>query len=89
MAVENKMVKLEDAKKSVVISFSDSDHLEGFDWEHDDPIVITVAIHNYVVKRILVNQGSSTNILYNITAIGMNIFKANLKPHLGNLINFF
>ena len=27
------------------------------DWEHDDPIVILVLIYNFLVKRILVNQG--------------------------------
>ena len=54
MIVNNKKVKHDDLEKSAVISFSDNDYLEGFDRDHDDLIVITTAIHNYDVKRILV-----------------------------------
>lgn len=30
----------------------------------DDPMVISVEITNYIVKKTLVDQGSSTNILF-------------------------
>ena len=80
MTIKNKRVRFDNEEKKVVISFSNDHYLEGFDWDHDDPMVITVAIHNYIVKRILVDQGSLANILYSVTTISMNITKANLKP---------
>ena len=88
MAVENKKVKPDDVEKSVIILFFDSDYWEGFNREHNEPIVISIAIHNYIVKRILVNWETSGDILYNAIAIGMNIFNEDLKPYLGHLINF-
>ena len=68
--------------------FSEADYLEGFDQQHDDPMVITATIHNYSVKRILVNQGSSTNILYSDAATSIGIKKVDLKPHEESLIGF-
>ena len=55
MAIENKKVKPDSTESNPVILFSSDDYLEGFDYDHDDPMVITTTIHNYVVKRILVN----------------------------------
>ena len=55
MVVDNKKVKLDDVAKSAVISISDNDYLDGFDWDHDDPMVITATIHYYVVQRVLVD----------------------------------
>ena len=89
MAVENKKVKSDNTKKSLVISFSNDDYVEGFNYDYDDPMVITATIHNYVVKRILVDQGSLVDILCNAIATDMNIHKTNLKPKNGNLIGFF
>ena len=51
-------------------------------------MVITATIHNYSVKRILVDQGSSADILYTDTAVGMGIKKVDLKPYEGSLIGF-
>ncbi|XP_014517192.1 uncharacterized protein LOC106774662 [Vigna radiata var. radiata] len=51
-------------KKSMpVISFSDVD-FHASDPEQDDPMVITAMIARYQVGKILVDQGSSANILY-------------------------
>ena len=47
--------------------------------DHDDTMVITATIHNYVVKRILVDQGSLTEILYSVVATSMNITKVKSK----------
>ena len=70
------------------ISFSNEDYLKGFDHGHDDPMVITTIAHNYVVKRILIDHGSSANILYSATAASMNTCKIDLTSHIGNLIGF-
>ena len=66
------MVKATSIKKGLIISFSDDDHSKGFDCDHDDPMAITATIHNYIVKRILVCQGSSIDFMYNVTTTRMN-----------------
>jgi len=45
------------------IVFTDDD-FHGQDHQQDDPMVITVEIENYAVKKVLVDQGSSVDILY-------------------------
>ena len=54
MVVESKKVKPYEVEKSIIISFFDDDYLDGFALNHNDSMVITTTIHNYVVKRILV-----------------------------------
>ena len=43
------------------------------DREHDDPMVILMLVHNFLIKRILVHKESSTNILYShaVEALGL------------------
>ena len=45
------------------ITFTDDD-FHGLDHQQDDPMAITVKIENYAVKKVLVDQGSSIDILY-------------------------
>ncbi|GAA0160093.1 hypothetical protein LIER_16726 [Lithospermum erythrorhizon] len=45
------------------ISFSDA-QLQGLELPHDDPVVIAPVIANYTVERMLVDIGSSADILY-------------------------
>jgi len=45
------------------IIFTDDD-FHGLDHQQDDPMVIIVEIENYAVKKVLVDQGSSVDILY-------------------------
>jgi len=45
------------------IIFRDDD-FHGLDHQQDDPMVTTVEIENYAVKKVLVDQGSSFDILY-------------------------
>ena len=49
--------------KDEAISFSAKD-LEGVHTPHDDAIVITVTIYNHVVKRVLFDNGSASDVLY-------------------------
>ena len=46
-----------------IISFSDKD-LEGIQHPHDDPLVLTMTVANFQVRRILVDSGSSADILF-------------------------
>ena len=46
-----------------VIAFADDD-LQNVQVPHVDPVVISLTIANHDVKRILVDNGSSKNILY-------------------------
>ena len=55
MAKENKKVKPNDVEKSPIILFFDDDYLETFNGVHDGPMVITTNVHNYTIKRILVD----------------------------------
>ncbi|GAV82459.1 hypothetical protein CFOL_v3_25910, partial [Cephalotus follicularis] len=46
-----------------VISFSETDY-EGVRLSHDDPVVVTLMVELFTMKRILVDSGSSADILY-------------------------
>ena len=46
-----------------VISFSDDD-LKDVQLPHSDPLVITLKIENYNVKRVLIDQGSFVEVMY-------------------------
>jgi len=50
-------------RRMPLIVFTDDD-FHGLDHQQDDPMVITVEIENYAVKKVLVDQGSSVDILY-------------------------
>ena len=76
-------------QRKVYSSFSDDEYPIRFNYDHDNLMVIITIIHNYAVKRIFVDQGSSVDILYNTTMANMNIHKRDLKPHTRNLIEFF
>lgn len=50
-------------KESLVIGFSNSDY-EGISWPHSDALVVVLTIANHNIHRILVDTGSSADILY-------------------------
>ena len=55
---------------------------------HDDAIVITLTIANYTTRRVLIDNGSSTNILYYLAFQQMRINKDLLCPVNVPLIGF-
>ena len=58
--------------KDEPISF-EYDVLEGIEALHNDAIVINIKIHNYLVKRVLLNNGRGADILYYAIARMMGI----------------
>ena len=61
-----------------VISFSDLDFKE-IDHNLHDLVVISMVLGNYIIQKVLVDQGSSTDILCTSTLQKMQIPKSNLS----------
>ncbi|XP_014511822.1 uncharacterized protein LOC106770532 [Vigna radiata var. radiata] len=69
------------------ITFTDED-FHAPDPEQDDPMVITVEIARYEVSKVLVDQGSSVNILYWKTFQQMDISEDLIVPFGEQLVGF-
>ena len=61
------------------ITFSDSD-LEGCQHPHDDPLVIRTIVANTTVHRVLVDNGSSADIIFISAFDKMGIGREKLEP---------
>ncbi|XP_020220974.1 uncharacterized protein LOC109803701 [Cajanus cajan] len=69
------------------IMFTDRD-FHGIDPVQDDPMVISVEINNCIVKKTLVDQGSSADILYWKTFEQLGIPEQELTPYDEPLVGF-
>ena len=70
------------------ITFSDSD-LEGYQHPHDDPLVIRVVVANKTIHRVLVDNGSSVDIIFASAFDKMGIIREKLEPVSTHLRGFF
>ena len=70
-----------------VISLSDRD-LERIYCPHNDALVVTLRIKDYDVKRILIDQGSSCEIMYYDTFKQLKLEDKDLAPAVSPLIGF-
>ena len=70
------------------ITFSNS-HIEGCQHPHDDPLVIRVIIANKIVHRVLVDNGSSADIIFASAFDKMGIKRENIEPVNTHLRGFF
>ena len=61
------------------ITFSDSD-LEGCQHPHDDPLVVRAVVANKTVHRVLINNGSSADIIFTSAFDKMGIGRKKLDP---------
>ena len=61
------------------ITFSDSD-LEGCQHPHDDPLVVRAIVANKAVHQVLVDNGSSADIIFASAFDKMGIVRENLEP---------
>ena len=55
---------------------------------HDDALVVTLRIEGYDVKRVMVDQGSGTKIMYPDLYIGLNLKPENLTAYDSPLVSF-
>ncbi|GAV75607.1 hypothetical protein CFOL_v3_19085, partial [Cephalotus follicularis] len=70
-----------------VISFSEADY-EGVRLPHDDPVVVTLLVELFTMKRILLDSGSSADILYKHAFDQLRILTDQLKPVKTPLVGF-
>ena len=69
------------------ITFSDSD-LEGCQHPHDNPLVIRAVVANKTVHRVLVDNGSSTDIIFASAFDKMGIGRERMEPVSTHLRGF-
>ena len=69
------------------ITFSDSD-LEGCQHPHDDPLVVRAIVANTTVHRVLVDNGSSADIIFASAFDKMGIGREKLEPVSTHLRGF-
>ena len=62
------------------IIFTDDD-FHSLDHQQDDPMVITVEIKNYAVKKVFIDQGSSVDILYWTTYQKLQLLNTAMVPY--------
>ena len=70
-----------------VLGFSDADKI-GTIQPHNDALVITLRIGGYDVKRVMVDQGSGTEIMYPDLYKGLNLTPEDLTPYSSPLVSF-
>ena len=63
------------------ITFSDS-YLEGCQHPHDDPLVIRAVVANKTIHRVLIDNGSSADIIFALAFDKMGIGREKLEPVL-------
>ena len=70
-----------------IISFSNAD-LEGCQQPHDDPLVIRAVVANKMVHRVLIDNGSSADIIFTSAFDKMGIGREKLEPMNAHLRGF-
>jgi hypothetical protein len=71
----------------VVVGFSDEDYV-GVPLPHTDALVVSLTIANHQIRRILINTGSSTDILFKSAFDHMSIPRDRVIPILCHLLGF-
>jgi hypothetical protein len=79
----DKKPRLED----LLITFTEEDARKVFH-PHDDALVVTLEIAGYSIRRVLIDNGSSTDIIYLMAFQQMKIGKDQLRPIETPLVGF-
>ncbi|XP_050242493.1 uncharacterized protein LOC126691500 [Quercus robur] len=69
------------------VSFDDDD-LEGTIQPHDDALVVTARINGFLVKRVMIDQGSGVDVMYPDLFKGLGLKKEDLVKHTSPLVGF-
>jgi len=69
------------------ITFTNQD-FEGIDPDQDDPMIIMVDVAKYVVKKTLVDQGSSVDVLFWKTFKKLGLSSREIIPFDEQIISF-
>ena len=81
---EPKRVRME---RTLVMGFLDEDKI-GTIQPYDDALVITLRIGSYDVKRVMVDQDSTAEIMYPDLYKGLNLKAEDLTPYSSPLVSF-
>ena len=71
----------------LVMGFSNEDKI-GTIQPYEDALVITLRIGGYDVKKVMVDQGSATEIMYPDLYKGLNLKSEDLTPYSSLLVSF-
>ena len=71
----------------LTLGFSDEDKAETIQ-PHDDALVVTLRIEGYVVRQVLVDQGSTLKIMYLDLYKGLNLKPGDLTDYESPLVSF-
>jgi len=71
----------------LVLGFSDENKLETIQ-PHDDALVVTLRISGYDVKMVMIDQGSTIEIMYPDLFKGLNLKLENLTAYSSPLVSF-
>ena len=69
------------------IAFND-DNLEGTIQLHDDALVVTARINGFIVKRVLIDQGSGAEVMYPDLFRGLGLKNEDLSKYDTPLVGF-
>ena len=71
----------------VPIVFNDDD-LEGTIQPHDNALMVTARINGFIVKRVLIDQGSGAEVMYPDLFKGLGLKNENLSKYDTPLVGF-
>ena len=71
----------------LVLGFSNEDKL-GTIQSHDDALLVTLRIGGYDVKRVMIDQGSTVEVMYPNLYKGLNLKPEDLTSYNSPLVSF-
>ena len=69
------------------IAFGDDD-LQGTTQPHDDVLVVTARINGFIVKKVLIDQGSGAKLMYHDLFKGLGLKAEDLSKYDATLVGF-